>query len=241
MGWFQHLRIEVLPGKLEEQPPVKPKNPIQLLYTALLRLIGWRVRASQPLPAKCVIIGAPHTSNWDLPFALMLMGATGARFKFLAKDTVFRGPFGWVMRSWGGIPVNRRKSENVVEQMVAWFAREPKLQLAIMPEGTRRKKSHWKSGFYHIAAGAGVPVVLGFIDYGSKTVGWGPFLMLTGRIAEDFSAIREFYLPLEGKFPEQQSEIRLETEPDYSGCTHPPSPHGPSPGVYSRPTTTPPK
>ena len=133
---------------------------------------GWRVEGEPP-PRKCVIIAAPHTSNWDFPFMLATAYVIGFRISWMGKHTLFWGPFGPLMRALGGIPVDRRAPQNLVQQVAERFARSDELILAIPPEGTRKKVEHWKSGFYQIACVARVPVVMGFLDFERKVGGAG--------------------------------------------------------------------
>lgn len=176
---------------------------------ALAGITGWQVEMAQPLPEKCVIIGAYHTSAWDLFYTLILKFSKKLNFHWIAKDTLFRGPMGFIMRSLGGIPVNRRSRNNYVEQMVSAFECNDTLQIAIMPEGTRSHSRYWKTGFYYIAQGARVPIVMGYADYRRKIVGLGPILMPTGDIEADFETIRTFYTNVTAKYPHKQSEIKL--------------------------------
>ena len=181
----------------------------QRIGLTLAQLTHWKVKIEQPPPEKCVIIGAYHTSGWDLIPALILNAAADLNFHWIGKDTLFRGPLGVFMRGLGGIPVNRHTRNNFVEQMVDNFRNTPNFRIAISPEGTRRIASYWKTGFYYIAQGAGVPIVLGYADYATKTVGLGPSLMPTGNIHFDFEAIRNFYQGITPKFPKKQGEIKL--------------------------------
>ncbi|RME81004.1 MAG: glycerol acyltransferase [Caldilineae bacterium] len=185
---------------------------MQRLSRVVLGIFGWRAEVLAPLPAKCVIVGAHHTSNWDLIMGLLLMGATGYRFRWLAKDSVFWGPLGVVLRFLGGIPVNRRERNQLVAQMRDRFQEATSLKLAITPEGTRGETPYWKSGFYHIAIGAGVPLVLGYADYRRKVVGFGPILEPTGDIVADFEQIREFYADITGKYPRNHGIMKLKLQ-----------------------------
>lgn len=187
------------------------KTLFQRVVLTAASWMGWRIDAEQPLPAKCVIVGAHHTSWTDLPAALLLREATGVRFRWAAKDTFFRGPVGWLFRAWGGVPVNRRERTSFVERMAALFRQYDDFKLAIAPEGTRRQTHYWKTGFYHIARLAQVPIVLGYADYPRKVVGLGPILMPTGDIEADFAFIRRFYATVTGRYPERHGEIALLT------------------------------
>lgn len=181
----------------------------QRLGRAIAATVGWKVEIQEPPPAKCVIIAAPHTSNWDLMLTFLFILASGLRLRWVGKDTLFRGPFDRMFRKLGGIPVNRRVRENFVEQMVAAFRSHETLRLAIVPEGTRRAAPHWKTGFYYIALGAGVPIVLGYDDYRRKVVGLGPTIHPSGDIHADLQRIRAFYAGMVGKHPERQGPIEI--------------------------------
>jgi len=186
------------------------KSPIsQRLARITLRLIGWRTHAIRPHTSRYVIIGAPHTSNWDFGLMLLLMAAEQLPIRFMGKDSLFRGPLGPVMRSLGGIPVNRREHTNLVDQLVAKFDEVDDLIVAITPEGTRSKVSHWKTGFYYIALEAKVPIAMAYLDYGNKIVGVGPNFMPSGDLKADFEIIREFYTGVVGKNPKKQGKIVL--------------------------------
>lgn len=171
----------------------------------------WRVEGELP-PAKCVIIAAPHTSNWDMPFMLMAAYVIGFRISWMGKHTLFWGPFGPLMRALRGIPVDRRSPQNLVQQVAARFATSDELVLAVPPEGTRKAVEYWKSGFYQIARAAGVPVVLGFLDFERKVGGLGPVVHLTGDVHADMDRIRAYYRDIRGKHPELESTPRLREE-----------------------------
>jgi 1-acyl-sn-glycerol-3-phosphate acyltransferase len=180
------------------------------LARGFLALFGWKVRGAFPDVKKMVAIGAPHTSNWDFVLFLPLKVALHRRLTYLGKDSLFKGPFGWFFRWAGGIPVARGQRLNAVEQAVEYFKQRDELILVMSPEGTRKKTEAWRSGFYHIARGANVPVALGYVDYGTKTAGIGPTIMLTGDQEADMAKIRDFYRGIKGLHPEQFSTIRLE-------------------------------
>jgi 1-acyl-sn-glycerol-3-phosphate acyltransferase len=185
-------------------PPV-----IKKLSASLLFLLGWRLEKNIPDTKKVIIIGAPHTSNWDFPLALLAMSALGMRFFWIGKHTLFKEPFGTVLRAIGGIPVNRQVRDGFINDIVSAFTTADQLTLGIAPEGTRSKKDHWKGGFYHIAVQANIEICLGFIDYPSKTIGLGPTLRPTRDIVHDFALIKTFYQDKKGKHPQQQSTICL--------------------------------
>ena len=177
-----------------------------------LRLIGWRTHVIHPRTSSYVLIGAPHTSNWDFGLMLLLMAAEQLPIRFMGKDTLFRGPLGLLMRSLGGIPVNRRERTNLVDQIAAKFEVHDDLIIGLAPEGTRGKTLHWKSGYYFIAMKARVPIVMAYLDYGNKVVGIGPSFTPSGDIHADFEIIRAFYGGIVGKNPNKQGEIVLADE-----------------------------
>ena len=188
----------------------QPKQALgQTFSRANLRILGWRVEANLPEGKKYVLIGAPHTSNWDFIYMLLMRGAIDLRPHWAGKDTMFRWPVAGLWKELGGIPVDRRSRRNFVDQMVAAFLEHDEFILVIAPEGTRSKVGYWKSGFYYIALGAGVPIVLGFLDFARKVGGLGPAVVPTGDIRADFVAIREFYADKAGKYPREQGEIKL--------------------------------
>lgn len=175
----------------------------------LLALLGWRVEGAMPSDPKVVLVVAPHTSNWDFPIMLLLAVALGIKATWMGKHTLFRPPLGWLMRALGGLPIDRTASHNMVDQAVAALRASDRLVLALLPEGTRKRVPYWKSGFYHIANGAQVPLVLGFADYRRKVGGIGPVFMLSGDAEADMATIHAFYTGITGKRPEQFGEVRL--------------------------------
>jgi 1-acyl-sn-glycerol-3-phosphate acyltransferase len=168
---------------------------------AYLKIAGWRIEGELPANArKCVLIAAPHTSNWDLPYTLMAAFVLRLNVYWIGKASLFRAPFGAVMRWLGGIPVQREQSSNLVAASIkALKAAEGSVQLIVPPEGTRGKSTHWKSGFYYIALGAEVPILLAFMDYADKRAGLGPAFQPSGDIDRDMAAIKAYYALLRGK------------------------------------------
>lgn len=183
-------------------------SPVQRLACAVARLARWRFEIPA-LPDRCVITGAHHTSGMDFFVGMLALLASGMEIRWAAKDTLFFWPAGPILRSLGGLPVNRRARTNWVARMVETFAASRIFRLAILPEGTRRFTDHWKTGFYHIARLAGVPIVFAFADYERRVVGWGPSLMPTGDIEADFEVIREFYAGIHPRFPERAGEVSV--------------------------------
>ncbi len=170
-----------------------------------LRLSGWRIEGDMAAVAalpKAVVIGAPHTSNWDFPLMLAVAFSSGLEFHWMGKHTLFSWPFGAVMRWLGGIAIDRRTSNNTVSQMVTAFNGVDRMLVVIPPEGTRSRVARWKTGFYHIAHQAQVPIVLGFIDGGRKVVGFGPVMQPTGEVERDIADIRAFYRDMVGICPD---------------------------------------
>lgn len=186
------------------------KSPLsQRLAQIILRLIGWRTHVLNPRLNRYVLIGAPHTSNWDFGIMLLLMAAEQLPIRFMGKDSLFRGPLGPLMRSLGGIPVNRRERTKLVDQIATKFEEYDDLIIGIAPEGTRSKTKYWKTGFYYIALKARVPIAMAYLDYGNKIIGVGPHFTPSGNLQEDFEIIREFYSEIVGKNPNEQGEIIL--------------------------------
>ena len=166
-------------------------------------IMGWRYEGEFPANKKFVIIGAPHTSNWDLPHLLATASQMGIKVHWLGKDAIFKKPFAGLMRKLGGIPIDRSKATGAVDQTIAVFDEYDEFYLVVPPEGTRGKVKYWKTGFYHIAHGAGVPIVLGFMDYSRKVAGVGPAIRTTGDYEADMKVIRAFYDTVKGKYPDK--------------------------------------
>ena len=177
----------------------------RVLSLTCLKLAGWEVQGQLPAHArKSVLIAAPHTSNWDLPMTIMVAFALRLRPRWMGKASIFRAPFGGVMRWLGGMAVDRSKANNLVESSAQAIrdAIDP-LQLIVPPEGTRSKTRHWKTGFYHIARSAEVPIVMAFMDYSTKRSGLGPLFEPTDDVEADLAAIKAFYKPFKGKNADQ--------------------------------------
>jgi hypothetical protein len=171
-----------------------------------LKISGWRTEGRPPDIPKFVVIAAPHTTNWELPIALALAFAFRIKISWMGKDSLFRRPFGAFFRWLGGIPVDRTKSHGMVDQSIQAFHENERLVLVLAPEGTRSRTKYWRTGFYHIARGAAVPIVLGFIDYRRKVGGIGPMIIPTGDIETDMRTIGAFYANVTGKYPEKSSQ-----------------------------------
>jgi 1-acyl-sn-glycerol-3-phosphate acyltransferase len=180
--------------------------PSRLVKRALLgfyRKQGWRAVGTPPPGGRYVIIAAPHTSNWDFVYFLGLINELGLDAHFMAKESLFRWPLGGFMRDMGGISIDRSARQNMVETMIAEFARRDRFALTIAPEGTRSAVQQWRTGFYHIALGAGVPMVIGMMDYGKRIGGLGPAIMPTGDYKADMKQVAEIYQSVTPKHPER--------------------------------------
>jgi 1-acyl-sn-glycerol-3-phosphate acyltransferase len=169
---------------------------------AIMRAAGWRIIGETPDEPKMLLLGAPHTSNWDYIFTMLTVFSLGVDLHFVAKQSLFKEPLGGVMRFSGGVPIDRQTSEGFVDQMIAEFNERDAFVLAIMPEGTRGKVHKWRSGFYHIAQGAGVPIVLVIFDYGNKIMHIGPTFYPTGDYEADLARIRSRFEGIRGKNPQ---------------------------------------
>ncbi len=185
---------------------------MKLLGWLLLRLTGWESEGGRPIPSKYVLIAAPHSSNWDLPYLLAFAAIYDVKIQWMAKHTIFIGPLGWFFSKLGGIPIERHLRGNRVENMANLFHEREQLILVVPAEGTRSHTEYWKSGFYHIAKTAGVPIVLSFLDFKRKRGGFGPAIMPSDDVKADMDQIRKFYAEMEGKYHELIGPIRLREE-----------------------------
>ena len=172
---------------------------------------GWKTEGAKPDLSRYVIIAAPHTSNWDFVYTLCLTFIYRIDAVIMMKDAWFRWPLGPLFRWMGALPIDRSRANQVVAQSIAKFQKRDRLILVVPPSGTRKRVLYWKTGFYRIANGAGVPIVLGFLDYRRKVGGFGPTVTPTGDIDADMAAIRNFYRDISGKYPLQESEQCIAT------------------------------
>lgn len=188
-------------------------SPITYYLSRLfLWLTGWKPIGDLSSIDKAVAIGAFHTSNWDGIFGFPLAFVMNINFRILAKASLFRPPFGAVMRAVGAVPIDRSSPQNLVEQSIALFEQYDNLVLVLAPEGTRKYAPYWKTGFYHIALGAGVPLVLAYIDYAKKEIGVGKIFQPSGDIDADMALIREFYAGVTPKKPANRGPIILKSQ-----------------------------
>jgi len=184
--------------------------PLHWLSSGILKILGWRREGRLPDFRKFILIGAPHTSNWDFPLVLAYAFAYRMKVFWMGKDAMFRHePLGRFFRWLGGIPIDRTRSQNAVQRSIEIFNSIEKIVMVISPEGTRKKVGKWRTGFYHIARGAGIPIVLGFLDYRRKAGGFGPALFPSGNMAADLEKIRAFYAAVTGKRPDLASAATL--------------------------------
>ncbi len=169
-----------------------------------LRVMGWKIHPELPPEIrKCVLVMAPHTSNWD--FFIGNMGFWGVykiRVKFLIKKNLFFPPLGWILKWMGGIPVDRKRKTNLTQQLKELYLKSDELTLVVTPEGTRSYNPNWKKGFYYIAKEANVPIILGYMDYPSKTAKIFHVFERTNDVESDIKSIQALFKPYKGKHPE---------------------------------------
>ncbi|HEX5840100.1 MAG TPA: lysophospholipid acyltransferase family protein [Anaerolineales bacterium] len=176
----------------------------------MMRRRGWRIEGKLPDIPKFVLIGAPHTSNWDFVLFLGVIFSLRANVHFMGKAELFHFPYGWFFRYCGGVPVDRKKSTGLVEQMVKVSNESKKFILTIAPEGTRHQVVEWKRGFYHIARNAGIPIVMAVVDGRHKTVRIGQVFHPTEDMEEDMKTIKGYFDGIVGINP-RRKYITLET------------------------------
>ena len=193
------MRTAPLPPALPAAVPQLPLNPWRRLCRWIVVRAGWKLVGEFPNVPKLVFVAAPHSSWWDGVWGLLFKVALGLDASFMAKRELFFWPLGPLLRRLGAIPIERSAAHGVVPQMVQRFAASERLWLGIAAEGTRKKVRKWKSGFWHIAREAGVPVMLVYFHYPEKTIGVGPLLETTPDLDADMARIRAFYVPWQGK------------------------------------------
>lgn len=186
-----------------DEPPGPVARFVRRLLLAMYRLRGWKAVGVVPEPRRFILIAAPHTSNWDFVNFLGLTADLKIRPHFMAKLSLFRWPLGRFIRQMGGVAVDRRGGGNVVQQMADEFARRAEFMLTVAPEGTRGKTQKWRTGFYQIAMAAKVPMVVGMMDYGTKTGGLGPLIWPSGDFRADMLKVLEVYRTCIPKIPER--------------------------------------
>lgn len=171
----------------------------------VLHVFGWKVSVTVPDHPKCIISVAPHTSNWDFFWGKLAYASIGRHAGFLMKEEWFFWPLKYIFRAMGGIPVPRRRGASLSDAIIEKFRTEPRLSLAITPEGTRSRTSRWRTGFLRIASEARIPIMLGVLDYRNKRILIEDEFIPTGDIEADMRAIKHFYRPFQGRHPQNFS------------------------------------
>ena len=185
----------------------------QWMAQSLMSIFGWRIEADIPNQSKLVLVGAPHTSNWDFLLTMGTLFSLGVKISWMGKKSLFGWPFKGVMKWLGGVPIDRtNKSGGIVEQTIEAFNSRGKFVIAIMPEVTRSRVRQWKTGFYHIAHKANLPIYFAYLDYPTKTAGLEYGFTPSGDMDADMEIIRNFYKNVKGKYPEETGEIRFKPQ-----------------------------
>lgn len=188
--------------KMGPAVPLRGNAVSRWIGRGALSIAGWRFEGEVPNAPKFVLIVAPHTSNWDFPLGVAALFALGFRASFMGKHTLFKGPFAIPMKWLGGVPVDRAVRRDRVSESVAAFNASEKLIMVIAPEGTRKYVPSWKTGFYHVAQGAGVSIVPVAFDFGAKVIRFGDSLVPTGDLEADIGELRQFFRTAVGRIPE---------------------------------------
>lgn len=182
------------------------------LVEKALKLMGWETDNHWPENlSQCVMIAAPHTSNWDALYARLALKALGVNVRLTIKDSYMQFPLGPFVRAMGGIGIDRRPKQageprpSMVQVMTDLFKQHPELVMLVTPEGTRARQEQWKTGFYYVAVNAGVPIALAYMDYEQKKAGVGKIIHPTGNFEEDMAEIMDFYAGIQAKFPKEFS------------------------------------
>ena len=198
---------------LEVERKIAPRSGLRhRLAGVVLGLGGWTPEGDPPAVPKCVIVAAPHTWWWDGFWMMAFAWWWGLDVNWLVKSSTGRGPMGWFVRSFGAVPVDRSAPRGLVGELVRAFGEHEEMLLSISPEGTRSRGEYWKSGFYHVAREAGVPVCLSYLDYGRGRGGFGVCFQPSGDVRADMELIREFYRDVRGRIPEHFTTPRLREE-----------------------------
>jgi 1-acyl-sn-glycerol-3-phosphate acyltransferase len=206
-------------------PPLSRSAPRQggaasrAVGRAVLRLLGWWVEGEVPDVPRCVLVGAPHTSNWDFVVGIGAKLALGLRVGWLGKHTIFKRPFAGLLRRLGGIPVDRAAAERIVETAVERFRTEPQLFLGLTPEGTRQRVERWKSGFHRIAVGAGVPILPVRIDWSRRAIVLAPLFFPSGDYERDLAELQAGFSPAMARYPESYTRPQPEGASSPSGTS----------------------
>jgi len=182
---------------------------LKFISIKILALFGWQLDIVLPQEKKFVLVGAPHTSNWDFPISLLAFWTIKLKLYWVAKKQMFWGPLRYLFVALGGIPVDRKSSQGFIEQITERFEQADEMVLTIAAEGTRSRTEYWKSGFYRIAVAAKVPICLAYIDAGNKKLGFSEIVYPSGDIDEDMKIIADFYKDIKGIKPKNQGPVRL--------------------------------
>lgn len=187
---------------------------MKFISKILIKLLGWKITGGIPPDVKkCVLIAAPHTSNWDLFYGRQALYIFGVKLRYLIKKELFFFPLNLLFRATGGIPIDRKKSYSIVKTMIGVFDQHDSLAMMFSPEGTRSRVKKWKTGFYHVAVGAKVPIMMGYIDYEKKITGVGPVFYPSGDVKKDFEFMEEYYKQFAARKPENYNpEIFIREE-----------------------------
>jgi 1-acyl-sn-glycerol-3-phosphate acyltransferase len=204
--------VHPLPTTSLVHPGPRPPAFGRWFARTMLKLMGWQAVGGMPTVPKALFVASPHTTLWDGPIMIFVAWTLGVRLSFITKQEALRFPFKTFVTYFGGIGVNRSKSSDMVTQVAESFAAADGMYLAVAPDGTRKKADHWRSGFYHMARKANVPLVLGFLDYEQKRGGILGEYTLTGDVKRDMDHLRAVYANVQGKYPAQHSAIRLLAE-----------------------------
>jgi 1-acyl-sn-glycerol-3-phosphate acyltransferase len=193
---------------------VRPRcSTLAHYFGRLIYLVsGWQVEGDAPMHRSMLIIAAPHTTNWDAVYLLGAAYSLHLRINWLAKNSLFVPVIGSLIRFFGGVPVERSRSTNLVQRLAEQISSSNGTALVVPPSGTRAHTDYWKSGFYRIAMAANIPIVCGYLDYDKKVAGLGLTFFLTGNMTADMDRIRDFYAGVAAKYPANKSRIRLREE-----------------------------
>ena len=189
----------IVPDLPAQAPRTRGNAFSRWIGRTVLRLGGWKVVGEWPDLPKLVVIVAPHTTAWDVVWGLAVKVAFGVQIDFMAKKEIFGGPVGWLLRRFGGFPVDRRAPAGIIEQVAGQIRDAERMWLVLAPEGTRKRVERWKSGFWKIARSANVPVFCAWFHYPGKTLGLGPLVELTDDCEADLVRIRELFRDHQGK------------------------------------------
>lgn len=176
----------------------------------LLRAARWRTTGE--VPSRGILVGAPHTSNWDWVVTMLLAWDSGVTIRLLVKKEAFKGPIGALMRVTGAVPIDRKNPGATVRELLADAETDAAFLLGLAAEGTRSKSDYWKSGFYRMSRQTDIPITLAFLDAPSRVTGWGPTFALTGDVGADMDRIRAFYADKRGFHPQNTTLPRLREE-----------------------------